>query len=342
MTGPALRSRRPVRRPAPESGAAIEARDLRKTYTPPSGEVQAVRGVDLEVRHGEFFGLLGPNGAGKSTTIGMLTTLVTPTGGTARVSGFDVARDPLEVKRRIGVMGQFNTLDRELSVIDNLEFRGRYVGMRRAEARARAEHLLERFGLADRRDAEAAQLSGGQMRRMMIARTLINRPEVLFLDEPTAGIDPQTRINLWEVLREMNAGGQTVLLTTHHLEEAEALCERVAIIDKGRVLACDTVEALKKIHGDTVITATYDVRPSGVPETLRAREGVRAVTISGEQIRVVTTRPEGLLRELIDAGAAEGADLLDITTLRPSLESVFLALTGREYRDEHVGHRPAR
>jgi ABC-type multidrug transport system ATPase subunit len=322
--------------------AAIEAVGLRKIYRPPSGEVHAVNGVDLRVEPGEFFGLLGPNGAGKSTTIGMLTTLVTPTGGTARVAGHDVIREPLAVKRNIGVMGQFNTLDRELSVRDNLEFRGRYVGLSKRAARDRAEVLLERFDLADRRHAGAAQLSGGQMRRMMIARTLVNRPRVLFLDEPTAGIDPHTRLQLWSTLREMHTDGQTILLTTHHLEEAERLCERVAIIDRGVVLACDTVDALKKAYCDTIITATYDIELPA-EAVARLRDDVSGtVTLTGVQLRVAVAQPDGLLRKLIDIGTRYGADLLEIATLRPSLENAFLALTGREYRNDRTGRHTRR
>jgi ABC-2 type transport system ATP-binding protein len=219
---------------------AVEAIGLSKTYR----DVDAVRGLDLRVGPGEFFGLLGPNGAGKSTTIGMLTTLVVPTAGRAAVCGIDVRRRPVEVKRRIGMVSQHNTLDQEVTVAENLEFRGRYFGLNRARARQRADELLAAFDLVDKRRAMPAQLSGGQAKRLMICRALVHRPEVLFLDEPTAGLDPQTRIHLWDLLRARQAEGQTILLSTHYLEEAEALCDRVAIIDHGRVLACDTVAHL--------------------------------------------------------------------------------------------------
>jgi ABC-2 type transport system ATP-binding protein len=218
----------------------VQAIGLSKTYR----DVAAVRDLDLRVRPGEFFGLLGPNGAGKSTTIGMLTTLVRPTSGTARVCGVDVRRRPLDVKRRIGMVSQHNTLDHEVTVAENLEFRGRYFGMARAAARRRADELLAAFDLTDKRRAMPEHLSGGQARRLAICRALVHRPEVLFLDEPTAGLDPRTRIHLWDTLRGLQAAGQTILLTTHYLEEAQALCDRVAIIDHGRLLACDTVAHL--------------------------------------------------------------------------------------------------
>src|SRR4051794_4380135 len=227
--------------PGDRGGAAITTVDLRKTYKTKAGDVPAVCGIDLSVRRGEFFGLLGPNGAGKSTTIGMLTTIVQPTGGSAEVDGIDVARHPVAVKRRIGMVTQNNSLDRRLTVAENVEFRGRYFGMSLRDARRRAEELLELFSLTERRKAMANELSGGQAKRVMICRALVHRPEVLFLDEPTAGIDPQTRANLWEVLGGLHDDGQTILLTTHYLEEAERLCGRVGIIDHGRVLACGTV-----------------------------------------------------------------------------------------------------
>ncbi|MQY09811.1 ABC transporter ATP-binding protein [Actinomadura macrotermitis] len=318
----------------PAAEAAVRAVDLHKTYTGPRGDVPAVRGVDLAVAPGEFFGLLGPNGAGKSTTIGMLTTLVVPTSGQARVCGLDVTRDAVAVKRRIGMVSQNNTLDNELTAVENLEFRGRYFGLGAKDARRRADELLEMFNLTDRRTGTPFELSGGQAKRLMICRALVHRPEVLFLDEPTAGLDPQTRVNLWEVLRELQAGGQTTLLTTHYMEEAEALCDRVAVVDHGRVLASGTVPELKSSAGaDTVITVTYD---GDVPEGVRKlseREGIGKVEVTGAQVRVFARSPDGLLAELVAAGAAAGVGVTDASQLRPSLETVFLTLTGRDYRE---------
>ena len=321
----------------PGSEAAIRTEDLRKTYKTSRGDVQAVRGIDLDVPSGEFFGLLGPNGAGKSTTIGMLTTLVLPTGGRAWVAGTDVVADPVAVKRRIGVVTQNNTLDMQLTVAENLEFRSRFFGLGAREAGRRAAQLLEAFGLADRRKAMATDLSGGQARRLLIARALVHRPDVLFLDEPTAGLDPQTRVNLWDILRVLHDEGQTILLTTHYMEEAEALCDRVAVIDHGLVLASGTVDDLKEGTGaDTVITVRYE---SSVPEGLAekagmsGRPGVSKVETEGDQIRVFTREPEGVLGELVAAGAREGLNVRDAAQLKPSLETVFLTLTGREYRE---------
>jgi ABC-2 type transport system ATP-binding protein len=284
---------------------------------------------------GEFFGLLGPNGAGKSTTIGMLTTLVVPTSGQAQVCGLDVTAQPVEVKRRIGMVSQNNTLDNDLTAFENLEFRGRYFGMSGRDARSRADELLEMFNLTDRRKGNPFELSGGQAKRLMICRALVHRPEVLFLDEPTAGLDPQTRVNLWTVLRELQAQGQTTLLTTHYMEEAEALCERVAVIDHGKVLASGTVDALKSSAGaDTVITVTYDGTPPPQSiEALRTRQDVSKVEVSDGQVRVFAHEPDGLLGELVTVGAAAGVAITDASQLRPSLETVFLTLTGREYRE---------
>jgi ABC-type multidrug transport system ATPase subunit len=308
--------------PGDRGGAAITTVDLRKTYKTKAGDVPAVCGIDLSVRRGEFFGLLGPNGAGKSTTIGMLTT-----------DGIDVARRPVAVKRRIGMVTQNNSLDRRLTVAENVEFRGRYFGMSLRDARRRAEELLELFSLTERRKAMANELSGGQAKRVMICRALVHRPEVLFLDEPTAGIDPQTRVNLWDTLRALHASGQTILLTTHHMEEAEELCERVAIVDHGQVLACDTVDGLKATAGtDTVLTVRYD-GPVPDIEGLTDRANISRVEVDGTQIRVFAQDADGLLGELVNAGSAAGRTVRDASTLRPSLESVFLTLTGREYRE---------
>jgi ABC-2 type transport system ATP-binding protein len=319
------------------SGAAIRTEDLRKTYKSSRGNVEAVRGIDLNVPRGEFFGLLGPNGAGKSTTIGMLTTLVQPTGGRAWVAGHDVTKDTVAVKREIGVVTQNNTLDMQLTVTENLEFRSRFFGLSARAASRRAAQLIDAFGLGDRRNAIATDLSGGQARRLLIARALVHRPEVLFLDEPTAGLDPQTRVNLWDILHVLHDLGQTILLTTHYMEEAEALCDRIAVVDHGKVLACGTVDELKEGTGaDTVITVRYeDPVPPGFADHagLADRPGVSKVEADGDQVRVFTREPDGLLGDLVTAGAADGLHVRDAAQLKPSLETVFLTLTGREYRE---------
>jgi ABC-2 type transport system ATP-binding protein len=321
----------------PPAAAAIRTEDLRKTYATSRGDVPAVRGISLRVAAGEFFGLLGPNGAGKSTTIGMLTTLIVPTGGHAWVSGRDVVADPVGVKRTIGVVPQNNTLDMQLSVSENLEFRSRFFGLGRREALRRADQLITAFGLTDRRRAMATDLSGGQARRLMIARALVHRPDVLFLDEPTAGLDPQTRVNLWDTLRALHDEGQTILLTTHYMEEAEALCDRVAVVDHGQVLASGTVDQLKEDAGaDTVITVRYEGGLPDEPSALAAiadRPGVSKIETDADQVRVFARDPEGVLGELVTAAGRAGLTVRDAAQLKPSLETVFLTLTGREYRE---------
>jgi len=301
------------------------------------GRLHAVDGLTLDLRPGETVALLGPNGAGKSTTIGMLTTLVLPTGGRAWVAGMDVVADPVGVKRRIGVVTQNNTLDMQLTVAENLEFRSRFFGLSLREASRRADQLLTVFGLADRRKAMSTDLSGGQAKRLLIARALVHRPDVLFLDEPTAGLDPQTRANLWDILRVLHAEGQTILLTTHYMEEAEALCEQVSVVDHGEVLASGTVNELKAGTGaETGITVRYDEPvPDGMAEQggLGRRIGVSKIETDGDQVRVFTREPDGVLGELVTAGSAAGLSVLDATQLKPSLETVFLTLTGREYRE---------
>src|ERR1051326_2279933 len=281
------------------AGYAIRTEDLRKTYKSSRGDVPAVRGIDLEVGSGQFFGLLGPNGAGKSTTIGMLTTLIVPTGGRAWVAGLDVVADPVGVKRRIGVVTQNNTLDMQLTVAENLEFRSRFFGLGLREASRRADQLLEVFGLADRRKAMSTDLSGGQAKRLLIARALVHRPDVLFLDEPTAGLDPQTRANLWDILRVLHAQGQTILLTTHYMEEAEALCDRIAVVDHGLVLAEGTLEQLKEDAGaGTGVTGRFEHQlPGDFAERtgLTAHPSVTRVEAEGDQLRVFSTEPEGVL-----------------------------------------------
>jgi ABC-2 type transport system ATP-binding protein len=322
---------------SPTVTSAIRTEGLRKTYKSSRGDVEAVRGIDLDVPQGEFFGLLGPNGAGKSTTIGMLTTLVAPTGGRAWVAGHDVVKDPVAVKRRIGVVTQNNTLDMQLTVQENLEFRSRFFGLSLSAASKRAAQLIDAFGLSDRRKAMADQLSGGQARRLMIARALVHQPDVLFLDEPTAGLDPQTRVNLWDILQVLHEQGQTILLTTHYMEEAEALCDKVAVVDHGLVLADGSVDKLLADSGaQTIVTVRFaEPVPDGLSELagLADRPGVTKVETDGDQLRVFSGEAEGLLGDLVGIGAANGLHIRDASEAKPSLETAFLALTGREYRE---------
>lgn len=317
-----------------DDATAIRTEGLRKVYRRGQDGLVALEGLDLTVGRGEFFGLLGTNGAGKSTTIGMLTTLITPTAGSAWVAGREVGADPVGVKSRIGVVPQANTLDRALSVRDNLAFRGRYFGMSASAARRRALELLEQFALTDKAEARAHQLSGGQARRVMIGRALMHLPEVLFLDEPTAGVDPQAREDLWRIIGSLHEGGQTVVLTTHHLDEAEALCRRLAVIDHGRLLACDTPEAIKATSGaQTVLTVRYDAAAHAVGDAVRRIPGgPHDVAVDGPTVRVRTTRPDGVLGHLLREAGAAGLTVRDAATTPPSLQTAFLTLTGRDYQ----------
>src|SRR5277367_2067465 len=239
---------------APGNGTPIiETVGLTKTYS--GTDFRAVDGLNLRVGTGEVFGLLGPNGAGKTTTIGVLTTRVIPTGGQALIGGIDVVEHPTLVKQLIGVVSQQNTLDRLLTPFENLYWHGRLFGMGAKESRQTAEDLLERFQLTRFAKASVYALSGGMAQRLMVARAIFHRPAVLFLDEPTAGLDPQGRLALWELLGELNGEGQTILLTTHYMEEADRLCHRVAIMDHGRILALDTPANLKAgVEADTIVT----------------------------------------------------------------------------------------
>ena len=314
---------------------AIQTIELGKTYRSHGGEDRAaVNGLTLEVRTGELFALLGPNGAGKSTTVGILTTRVRPTSGTAKITGCDVAADPVAVKQRIGVVTQHNTLDRQLTVMENLEFRGRYAGMTTRQARQRADELLEVFSLTDRAGALVQTLSGGLAQRVLIARAIVHRPDVLFLDEPTSGLDPQTRVNLWDILRSMRTEGQTILLTTHYLEEAENLCDRIGVIDHGKLLTTGTLAELKAAVGDkTVLTFTFSGDTEELAGKAQHAEPVTSAEHEGAVLRLHTAEPERALEWTLQTASELRLPLQDVQILRPSLESVFLSLTGREYRE---------
>jgi daunorubicin resistance ABC transporter ATP-binding subunit len=312
----------------------IRTDGLRKVFSSHGGPVTAVDGIDIEIAAGEFFGLLGPNGAGKSTTIGMLTTTVVPTGGRAFVAGIDVRAHPASAKRRIGVVSQSNTLDRSLTVWENLYYHGRFFGLTRRDARTRSDELLEQFALRERAASMVFELSGGLAQRLMVARALAHRPEVLFLDEPTSGLDPQTRHNLWRILDELHREGLTILLTTHYMEEADALCERIAILDHGKVLALGGPAELKQQHGpDTVITLTVQGDLGPLEQRVAAFDGVRATESVDSTLRVFADKPEGVLAAVVIQASELGLAVRDATSTPPSLETVFLALTGREYRE---------
>ncbi len=313
--------------------AAIHTRTLRKVYPGPGGKgpgVIALEGLDLEVQTGEFFGLLGPNGAGKTTTIGILTTRVRPTSGTASVAGADVVREPVAVKQRIGVVPQRPNPDRSLTVLENLVYHAAYFGIPRRAAAARANELLASLGLGDRGAAKVDEISGGQQQRLMIARALIHEPHVLFLDEPTVGLDPQARLALWEILLGLHAEGRTIVMTTHYMEEADRLCQRVAIVDHGRLLALDRPAALKaRAPGGTLIELTLDGDPGPVSAPARSVPGVLRADVEGAVLRAYVERPGEAVAGLIRVAEQAGRAVTNVALSPPSLETLFISLTGR-------------
>ena len=309
----------------------IRTEQLTKVYP---GDIRAVDELDLEVHTGEIFGLLGPNGAGKTTTVGLLTTRIIPTSGRAWVGGIDVVAAPAVAKQAIGVVPQTNTLDRSLTVRDNLTFHGRYFGMTAHDARAAADDLLKRFLLADRADASVYALSGGMAQRLMVARAILHRPPILFLDEPTAGLDPQSRLALWEILGELHAAGQTVLLTTHYMEEADKLCDRVAIMDHGRILALDTPSGLKaSIDAETVVRVVTDGDPDALAARLGEMEGAARTAVVEGAVNLYLTGVTGVIPKVVDAAEAAGYRVTDLSSTEPTLETVFITLTGKDLRE---------
>ncbi len=297
-------------------------------------EVVAVAGIDLDVMEGEVFGLLGPNGAGKTTTISICTTRAKPTSGTVLIAGLDVVREPARARVSMGVVPQYNTLDRALTIFENLYFHCRYFGMNSAESKKRSRELLAQFHLGEREKAFPSQLSGGLQQRVQIARAIAHRPKVLFLDEPSAGLDPQSRLAMWDSVSGLRKEGITVVLTTHYMEEADTLCDRVAVVDAGRVLALDTPEALKHAHGAQTVLELKLRDRTAVPallERLRGLAGVASVEATEEGLRVRASQLEGLLPPVVSA--AQAAGLRDLTLYEPSLQTVFLELTGKELRD---------
>jgi ABC-2 type transport system ATP-binding protein len=326
----------------PAAAEIIRTDGLTKTYPGRGGgpEVAAVDHLALSVRSGEIFGLLGPNGAGKTTTVGMLTTRVVPTSGRAVVGGVDIVADPARAKQVIGVVPQSNTLDRELTVWQNLYFHGRYFGMSAEESKLEADRLLEQFRLADRAKANVATLSGGMAQRLMVARAILHRPRILFLDEPTAGLDPQSRLALWEILAELHAAGQTILLTTHYMEEADQLCDRVAIMDHGRILALDTPTGLKRSLGaDTIVRVGSEASNDEnslrrLTAVLAAMEGARSAHVTEGGVLLYLSGPVArILPRIFAAAEANGFPVTDLSVTEPTLEAVFITLTGKDLRD---------
>jgi len=319
---------------SPTTNFAIRTVALTKTY--PGTDFKAVDTLDLTVRTGEIFGLLGPNGAGKTTTAGMLTTRVIPTSGEAYVGGIDVIAHPARAKQLIGVVSQQNTLDRSLTVWENLYFHGLLFGVPARASRRVTDELLEQFVLTKWARASVYALSGGMAQRLMVARAIFHRPAVLFMDEPTAGLDPQSRLALWKILGKLNDQGQTIMLTTHNMEEADQLCDRVAIMDHGRILALDTPSKLKQsIDVDTVVT----VRASGLSQLLadllesKIEGAVRTRLIDGGVELLVRNPGHGLLPRVVAVAEDAGVVVNDLSVSETTLETVFISMTGKELRD---------
>jgi ABC-2 type transport system ATP-binding protein len=319
--------------PNGQQDAVIHTEDLTKVY--PGTDFAAVDKLNLDVRTGEIFGLLGPNGAGKTTTAGMLTTRVVPTAGRALLGGIDVAAHPALTKQLSGIVSQQNTLDRQLTVWENLYFHGRLFGMGAKKSRQVADELLEQFQLSKWAKASVYALSGGMAQRLMVARAIFHRPSVLFLDEPTAGLDPQSRLALWDLLGELHRDGQTIMLTTHYMEEADRLCERVAIMDHGQILALDTPAALKQsIGADTVVTVRTTGDVDRLAELLaREVEGVTRTRRLDDGVELHVQGSDRLVPRVAAAAERGGFDLVDLSVSEPSLETVFINLTGKELRD---------
>lgn len=305
---------------------------MRKVY----GETVAVDSLNMTVNIGEIFGLLGPNGAGKTTTGGMLTTRVFPTSGRAFIGDIDVAAHPAEAKTQIGVVPQTNTLDRSLSVEQNLYFHGRYFGMSKKASWERTVLLLDQFKLQDKAQMQVISLSGGMAQRLMIARAIMHDPTVLVLDEPTSGLDPQSRLALWDIMRNLNAHGQSVLLTTHYMEEADELCERIAVMDHGKILALGTPDELKKsLGGDSSMVVKVSRGEDQLHKQLALEfsHDPLVVTQIEEGIKITGKNVAGTVAEVVGTAEKLGAKVYDISIMEPSLETVFINLTGRELRD---------
>ena len=321
--------------PPMAAGGGFGPRGSAKGSKQPKTQVAALDGLALEVAPGEIFGLLGPNGAGKSTTVGVLTTRVRPTSGQAWIGDYDVWKQQVAVKRLIGVVPQRPNLDFALTAHEILSFHGAYFGLASKERDERATALLEKFKLTDRANQMVRGFSGGMMQRLSIARAMMHDPQVLFLDEPSAGLDPQTRILLWEIIREYNLAGKTVLLTTHNMEEADALCQRLAIVDHGRMIAAGTPAELKaSIPGGYLLRLRFGKQPADLPQRLQSLNGVREVrSTDGTGTDVYADRGGSLIPEIASLAATAGAELNDVHISEPSLENLFLHHTGRSLRD---------
>ncbi len=320
------------------SDSAIEVRGLSKSY----GEVQALRGIDLDVPAGTVLGILGPNGAGKTTAVRILTTLLPPDGGTARVAGYDVVKDAAALRAEIGLAGQYAAVDENLTGRENLVMVGRLYHLGRKPSQDRADELLERFGLTDAANRVAKTYSGGMRRRLDLAAALVARPSVIFLDEPTTGLDPVSRLALWETIEDRVASGTTVLLTTQYLDEADRLADSIAVIDHGDVIAEGTSDELKDRVGGEKLEVTLensDQRRLAI-ETLTPISGDERPTCDGPIVRMPMRRERGGIAEAVRRLDSAGVGIADIAVRRPTLDDVFMVLTGHAAEDENGDQAP--
>jgi ABC-2 type transport system ATP-binding protein len=316
----------------------ITARGLSRSFRARSrngGEVHAVKGVDLDVAEGELVGFLGPNGAGKTTTLRMLTTLLKPTAGEATVAGHDLRKDPVGVRRRIGYVAQGGGTGPEAKVIEEIEIQGQFYGLSKKEARQRGKDLTDRLDLAGLEQRIVKTLSGGQRRRLDIALGLIHAPGLVFLDEPTTGLDPQSRANLWNHIRSLrDEHGVTVFLTTHYLEEADSLCDRILVIDSGEIVAEGTQDSLKaRVSGDSVQVGVDKAHLALTAEVVGQLPGAHEVSVENDEVRFRVPRGDTALPELLRALDSRNITMTSIQVQRPTLDDVFLTLTGRSLRD---------
>ena len=313
--------------------AVIETRGLRRVFKSRQRQVEAVAGVDLDVVRGEIFGFLGPNGAGKTTTLRMLATLLTPSGGRARVAGCDLATQPASIRERIGYVGQAGGADREITGRTELVFQGRLYGMSTEAAHRRAAELIDMLELDGAADRKVGTYSGGQKRRLDIGLGLVHDPQLLFLDEPTTGLDPQSRARVWDEVRKMHDRGTTVFLTTHYLDEADALCDRIAIIDYGKIVAEGTPEELKRAIAGDVVTFSIAGDPQRALDLVKDQEFVRESGLEGGSVHLYVDRGEVAMPAILRLLDGAGLQLTTVELHRPSLDDVFLRKTGRSLRE---------
>jgi ABC-2 type transport system ATP-binding protein len=315
------------------SEPVIETTQLRRVFKSRKREVQAVAGVDLTVSQGEIFGFLGPNGAGKTTTLRMLTTLLPPSGGSARVAGFDLLSQPAQIRERIGYVGQAGGSDREITGRRELVFQGRLYGKSLGAATSRAAELIEMLELENCADRSTGTYSGGQKRRLDIGLGLVHDPQLLFLDEPTTGLDPQSRARVWDEVRRMHDRGTSVFLTTHYLDEADALCDRIAIIDYGKIVAEGTPEELKRAVAGDVVSLSVDGDQQRALDVLRDEPFVRESRLEDGAVLLYVDRGEVAMPAILRLLDGSGLRLVTIGLHRPSLDDVFLRQTGRSLRE---------